>query len=167
MTKPKGGPKRTNAPLWVTYDDAIVINYARFGGTFADLCAALPHRSPRQVQLRILTLAAWAKIDKAQRDALLAGSSREPQKLTKTMPSVSRGPTIAVAHTADPLRVARHYLRTAGRIDLDDLAAALAAQCPRPQGWTTDDAQAQAEAAAKSLGPAHEKALRVALLNVQ
>lgn len=167
MTKPKGGPKRTNAPLWVTCDDAIVIQAAQAARTFADLCAALPHRSPRQVQLRILTLGAWAKIDKAQRDALLVGSSREPQKLTKTMPSVARGPTIAVAHTADPLRVARHYLRTAGRIDLDDLVAALAAQCPRPQGWTTDDAQAQAQAAAKSLGPVHEKALRVALLNVQ
>lgn len=167
MTKPKGGPKRTNAPLWVTHDDAIVIQAAKAARTFADLCAALPHRSPRQVQLRILTLGAWAKIDKAQRDALLAGSSREPQKLTKTMPSASRGPTIAVAHSADPLRVARHYLRTAGRIDIGELAAALAAQCPRPQGWTTGDAQAQAEAAAKSLGPVHEKALRLAILNVR
>lgn len=77
----------------------------------------------------------------------------------------ARGPTIAVVHSADPLRVARHYLRTAGRFDLGELAAALAAQCPRPQGWADTDAQAQAQAAAKSLGPAHEKALRLALLD--
>jgi hypothetical protein len=167
VTKPKGGPKRTNAPLWILHDDGIVMQAAQEGRTFADLCASLPHRSPRQVQLRILTLGAWAKIDKAQRDALLAGSSREPQKLTKTMPSIARGPTIAVVHSADPLRVARHYLRTAGRFDLGELAAALAAQCPRPQGWADIDAQAQAQAAAKSLGPAHEKVLRLALLDAR
>ncbi|NBW77136.1 MAG: hypothetical protein EBR34_15280 [Sphingomonadaceae bacterium] len=166
MTKRKGGPKRTNAPLWVTRDDGIVIEAAQAGRTFADLCAALPHRSPRQVQLRILTLGAWEQIDKAQRDALLVGSSREPQKLHKTMPSAARGPLLVVAHTADPLRVARHYLRTVWRFDAVALCSALAAQCPRPQGWTPAEAQAQAEAAAKSLGPAHEKALRLALLNV-
>jgi len=111
VTKRKGGPKRTNAPLWVTRDDAVV-------------------------------------------------------KLHKTMPSAARGPLLVVAHTADPLRVARHYLRTVWRFDAVALAAALAAQCPRPQGWTPAEAQAQADAAAKSLGPAHEKALRLALLNV-
>jgi len=107
----KGVPR---GDLWTT-DDEIVIAHVHEGRTLAELCAALPNRTERQVIARVRQLRQWRKVGKDEVDTLL---DRE---------------RAATGIPADPARVARHWLRQGAT--QEQIAAHLRVRCPRPHGW--------------------------------
>jgi len=156
-------PSRPSA--WVNHDDGVVVELAKAGRTFTDICDALPKRSPRQVRERVVLLGVWGKLTRKERTAVLLTAppreAFEPSARRPTEPATIPDQT----RPADPHRVARFYLTTtpAPALALSSLGELLRTQCPS-RDWPEAAVRAEAERAAKALGPAVEKSLRVALV---
>ena len=112
-----GGPRPS---LWSGTDDAVLIEYAVEGRPIAELCAALPHRSERQVIARTRQLRVARRIGREAADALI--DSRDGAQKANTYGTV-----------ADPVKVARFWMRQGSPVEV--IAEHLRKSCPQPHGW--------------------------------
>lgn len=112
----RGAPKRV--PDWVDGDDAVLIAMIREGRTLDEVCAALPSRSERQIIARVRVLRMRRRVPVDEADAVI--HNRAPKGLAAGIP-------------ADPVKVARHWLRAGA--PREDVAAQLRRACPMPHGW--------------------------------
>jgi hypothetical protein len=112
-----GGPRPS---LWSGADDAVLIEYAIEGRPIAELCAALPHRSERQVIARTRQLRVARRIGREAADALI--DSRDGAQKAA-----------AYGNAADPVKVARFWMRAGACADV--IAGHLRKSCPQPHGW--------------------------------
>ncbi len=119
-----GGPRPS---LWSGADDAVLIEYALEGRPIAELCAALPHRSERQVIARTRQLRVARRIGREAADALI--DSRDGAQKANAYGTV-----------ADPVKVARFWMRQGSTAEV--IAEHLRKSCPQPHGWPTPAVEA-------------------------
>lgn len=112
-----GGPRPS---LWSGADDAVLIEFAIEGRPIAELCAALPHRSERQVIARTRQLRVARRIGREAADALI--DSRDGAQKAAAYGTV-----------ADPVKVARFWMRQGAAVEV--IAEHLRKSCPQPHGW--------------------------------
>jgi hypothetical protein len=119
-----GGPRPS---LWSGTDDDVLIEYALEGRPIAELCAALPHRSERQVIARTRQLRVARRIGREAADALI--DSRDGAQKAAAYGTV-----------ADPVKVARFWMRQGSTAEV--IAEHLRKSCPQPHGWPTPAVEA-------------------------
>lgn len=124
----RAAPKR--APDWIDGDDAVLIALIREGRTLDEVCAALPVRTERQVIARVRVLRMRRRVPVDEADAVI--HNRAPKGTPAGIP-------------ADPVKVARHWLRAGAT--REDIAAQLRRACPMPHGWPAAAVEDVCEAA--------------------